>query len=94
MVDGCGHVTKTSTGIRTHIGRKHPKQQQVVLGVAFGATRDAVTNPNRNGPYKTKRRKTKTATVITPETQAVDIPCILRVNIKGLKVVGIYPVIS
>ena len=94
LVKECGHVTRTRTGIATHIKRKHPGKE-VVRGTTFSPTRDALSNPKRNGPnpHKAKKRKTvKTTPFFTDAAQSVDIPCILRVNIKGLKVAGIYPV--
>lgn len=92
LVEECGHVTKSRGGIATHIKRLHEKG--VILGETYEATRDAVTNPSRNGPFKAKKRKLgdKPVPVFTTETRSIDIPCVIRLSLKGLKVQGIYPV--
>lgn len=93
LVEGCGHVTKSNSGITSHIRTHHPGKV-MSKGETYERTTDPVSNPNRNGPKKAKKRKavTKAVPVITAKAQAIDIPCILRVNIEGLKVAGIYPV--
>ena len=89
LVEGCGHVTKTRNGVATHIKRLHEKG--VVLGETYETTRDAVTNPNRNGPHKAKKHRStaRAVPVITTETRHIDIPCIIRISVEGLKVQGL-----
>ena len=86
LVEKCGHVTRSRTGIATHIKRKHPGKE-VVRGTTFNPTRDALSNPKRNGPnpHKAKERKA-IVPVITPTTQFIDVPCVLRVTLEAFKV--------
>lgn len=91
LVNGCGHVVRTRTGIAGHILNHHKKE--MIAGKTFEKTRDAVTHPGRNGPFKAKKRKpvAKTVPVFTNATEYIDVPCVLRVGIKGLTVQGLYP---
>ena len=92
LVEGCGHVTRSRSGICNHIVKHHPGSK-MIKGETFNATKDAVTNPRRNGPRKVKRvikltpKKPAAKThLITPETKFIDIPCVIRVNVSGIKV--------
>lgn len=86
LVEGCGHVVRTRTGIAGHILSHHKKK--MVLGETFEGTRDVVTNPGRNGPFKA-RAVTTPRPVISAKTKFIDVPCVLRVSINGLKLQGI-----
>ena len=96
LVKDCGHVVRTVTGIGMHIKGRHPGVK-VTRGKTFDKTRDALTNPKRNGPYKAKTkikvkaRKRKVViqeVLVTPETKFIDVPCMLRVSIDSFKVHG------
>lgn len=89
-VEKCGHVTRTKSGIVNHISRIHPGKE-IVKGQTYDTTHDALTNPRRNGPFKTKKRKTKTLPIITDVTEYIDVPCYIRITVKGLTVQGLYP---
>lgn len=91
LVDDCEHVTKTISGIGCHLRRHH--DAGLIAGENYEATSLPVTNPNHNGPFKngkrkkvTQRRRKANGTLITEKTRFIDVPCVLRVSISGLKV--------
>lgn len=93
LVDNCGHVTKTVSGIGCHIRHRH--DVGLIAGETYEATSLPVTNPNRVGPFKngqrkksihSKRKRKTNGTLITEKTRFIDVPCVLRVSISGLKV--------
>ena len=91
LVDKCGHVTKTVSGIGCHLRKKHAVG--LVAEENYEATSSSVTNPNHNGPFKKgkqkkaiRRKRKINGTVITAKTRFIDVPCVLRVSISDLKV--------
>lgn len=87
LVKGCSHVTKTISGLTSHVKTHH--HTNMVLGETYEKTHEPVTNPNRNGPFKAKKRKPVATPVITAATKFIDVPCTIRVSVSGLKVQGI-----
>ncbi|MBA7711496.1 hypothetical protein ES703_120462 [subsurface metagenome] len=86
LVEECGHVVRTRSGIVSHITKHHP-DKAITLGETFNRTAEVLTNPSRNGPFKTRKKKLQP--VITTKTKFIDVPCILRVSIGGLKLEGV-----
>jgi len=87
LVEKCGHVTRTKSGITSHVRNHHSKA--MVKGTTYETTHNPVSNPTRNGPKKAKVKKASPKIVITPETRYIDIPCMLCIRIDGLKVEGL-----
>jgi len=94
LVEKCGHVTKTKSGITSHVRNHH--NEAMVKGTTYITTRDPVSNPNRNGPKKAKRPGPPNPLpiaqkpVVTAETQYIDVPCVLRVCLGGFEVKGAF----
>ena len=87
LVEECGHIVRTRTGIVSHL-RKHHPASSVMRGETFNKTAEALTNPSRNGPFRTRKKKQQQP-VISAKTKFIDVPCILRVSIDGLKLQGV-----
>lgn len=82
LVKSCGHVVRTRTGIGMHIKGKH--QREAVAGKSYDTTSDPVSNPNLNGPKRVKRRVVEPP-IISAGTRFIDVPCVLRISVGGLK---------